>query len=135
MSIMLNWSDVCIKKYFLLLLKKKCSYKAKNVVVWFFFSECPLGFFGKKCSNKCNLTCRGCNPVNGVCDRGCIASWKGEYWQESNYSFKVNIFSGIYFQDILLWRICDEGRTMSSQINLNRFFFSWKSLSILQFIS
>lgn len=87
MSIMLNLSDVGIKSVFLFL-QKQCSYKAQSwCVCGFLFSECPFGFFGKNCSKKCNLTCKGCNSVSGVCDRGCHAGWKGDYCQESNYFF------------------------------------------------
>ena len=46
---------------------------------------CNYGYFGQKCAKLCNSKCTGCNPINGVCDRGCHPGWKGDYCQERKY--------------------------------------------------
>lgn len=37
------------------------------------------------CDNKCNITCQGYNNVNGLCDNGYTAGWKGAYCEECYY--------------------------------------------------
>lgn len=44
-----------------------------------FLSACSYGNYGQNCSRKCNVTCTGCNKVNGLCDSGCYPGWKGDY--------------------------------------------------------
>lgn len=43
---------------------------------------CPRGYFGNGCFEKCNDTCVGCNNMNGLCDFGCIAGWRGGFCNE-----------------------------------------------------
>nr|XP_022309930.1 uncharacterized protein LOC111115470 [Crassostrea virginica] len=38
---------------------------------------CDYGFYGQHCIYICNITCDGCNNINGVCDNGCKPGWKG----------------------------------------------------------
>lgn len=46
--------------------------------------SCPRGYFGNKCTEKCNDTCAGCKKVNGVCDSGCIPGWRGYHCNEGS---------------------------------------------------
>lgn len=50
----------------------------------FFLSTvaCSYGLFGQDCTGKCNDTCKGCNNVNGLCDRECHPGWRGEYCEK-----------------------------------------------------
>lgn len=43
-----------------------------------FSLECPYGFFGQGCADKCNEKCNGCNTENGLCDYGCKSGWTGD---------------------------------------------------------
>ena len=43
-----------------------------------------MGILEKNCEQRCNDKCDGCNNVNGVCDRGCQAGWKGDNCQQRN---------------------------------------------------
>nr|XP_022304884.1 multiple epidermal growth factor-like domains protein 10 [Crassostrea virginica] len=57
-------------------------------LIYSFSPECFYGYFGKNCEQRCNDKCDGCNNVNGVCDRGCQAGWKGDNCQQQcSYGF------------------------------------------------
>lgn len=36
-----------------------------------FIIECDENYFGCNCENMCNVICKGCNIINGICDKGC----------------------------------------------------------------
>lgn len=62
-----------------------------------FSLECPEGFFGEGCVNNCSSKCRGCNKVNGLCDRGCFRGWKGDYCQERK-NFALEFYRLIIYE-------------------------------------
>lgn len=44
------------------------------------FTVCAFGFFGSNCHNNCSSNCQevnSCNPVTGMCDKGCKEGWSG----------------------------------------------------------
>lgn len=41
--------------------------------------SCPYGYFGRDCTETCNITCKSCNIFNGLCNSGCTPGWKGDY--------------------------------------------------------
>ena len=51
------------------------------------FSACELGHYGQSCAEICGR-CYGdlpCNPLNGVCEKGCKAGWNGTTCKESMF--------------------------------------------------
>lgn len=50
-------------------------YYKKNVC--YFFVECYDNYFGWNCVYICNVMCRSCNKIIGVCDNGCYFGWIG----------------------------------------------------------
>lgn len=56
-------------------------------IVWFMFEECNYGFFGQNCASQCFNTCKGCNNVDGACDRGCYPGWQGNNCGDCNYYY------------------------------------------------
>lgn len=61
---------------------ENCIDKSQQLSVFFLTSDCPRGYFGDECSDKCSDNCYGCNNINGVCDSGCKPGWGGEYCHE-----------------------------------------------------
>lgn len=57
-----------------------------------FFLECGDGYFGLNCIELCNIICRSCNKMIGICDFGCYFGWKGFFCYES-------IFINICYED------------------------------------
>lgn len=51
------------------------------------FEECNYGFFGQDCASQCFNTCKGCNNVDGACDRGCYPGWQGNNCGDCNYYY------------------------------------------------
>lgn len=47
-----------------------------------FITECDENYFGRNCENMCNVTCKGCNVTNGICDKGCQPGWSGLFCQD-----------------------------------------------------
>lgn len=42
--------------------------------------ECFSGYYGLKCTKKCDGHCKDnepCNHINGTCDNGCLDGWIG----------------------------------------------------------
>lgn len=77
-----------------------------------FCLACPNGYYGQNCTRKCNVTCSGCNNVNGLCDSGCHPGWKGDYCQQRK---KLHLFyqNG---NEILLNRKIDFGHVKMSDL-------------------
>ena len=51
-----------------------------------FLSECPVGKHGLECAHICSTHCAGptnaCDHVDGSCDQGCDAGYKGQLCTE-----------------------------------------------------
>lgn len=67
-----------------------------------FSLECPQGLFGEGCVNTCSSKCRGCNNINGLCDRGCLTGWKGDYCQERK-ACSLRFYRLMMYHKILVW--------------------------------
>ena len=57
---------------------------------------CSSGSYGENCNKRCEINCRSCNGVNGLCDSGCKPGWKGIACEESRIC-KLYRFSLFYF--------------------------------------
>lgn len=45
----------------------------------------------------CNVTCKGCNITNGICDKGCQPGWSGLFCQDGIFcGSHYNIFFSVY---------------------------------------
>lgn len=56
--------------------------------------ECPQGFYGRNCSNKCSEKCfiyKDCNIKTGVCFGGCAVGWKPPLCNEGTYILFTSI--------------------------------------------
>lgn len=60
-----------------------------------FITECDENYFGRNCENMCNVTCKGCNVTNGICDKGCQPGWSGLFCQDG-------IFCEMHFNFFLM---------------------------------
>lgn len=43
------------------------------------FLECDVNYFGENCKEMCNVICKGCNRIIGICDNGCKFGWRDIY--------------------------------------------------------
>jgi hypothetical protein len=72
--------------YFLFHLKHTCLV---------FRTACTFGTFGDDCRERCNITCKGCDTITGICDSGCHPGWKGSYCGEGNQKMLSSFFNSI----------------------------------------
>lgn len=58
-------------------------------VVYFIFTECNDGSYGKDCLEKCSENCWNtkCNHVTGKCIGGCKDGWRGFNCSQSMFFF------------------------------------------------
>lgn len=75
-----------------------------SVLVFFLPSECPRGYFGDECSEKCSDNCYGCNNINGVCDSGCKPGWRGGFCHEGLFIYMVIIYQVKCFLEMKISR-------------------------------
>lgn len=61
-----------------------------------FVLECDVNYFGINCREMCNVMCKDCNRIIGICDIGCKFGWRDIYCYKG-------IFFNIYVKFKLIW--------------------------------